>query len=150
MFFRNVLSRVLSRRPPVMQVGALCLHADRPEVLLITSRDTGRWIIPKGWPMPGRSLAEAAGQEAWEESGVRGTISPTEIGRYSYDKRQDRGFAIPVEVRVFPIEVRELAKNFPEVDERKRAWFAPEQAAELVDESGLKALLLTLDTKKRG
>lgn len=149
MFLRKALSRVLSRRPPAMQVGALCLRDEGREVLLISSRDTGRWIIPKGWPMPGLSLADAAMQEAWEESGVRGHVNQAEIGRYFYDKRQDRGFAIPVEVRVFPIEVDTLAKSFPEANERKRKWFSPEAAADLVDESGLKSLLKTLQPDLR-
>ena len=103
--FRERLARLLGRRPPEMQVAALCLRETTGEVLLVTSRGTGRWIVPKGWPMPGRSLAGAAMQEAWEEAGAKGRIGEAEIGRYHYDKAQDRGFAIPVEVRVFPLYV---------------------------------------------
>ena len=90
---RRGLARLLGARPPLLQVGAVCLDPATGRVLLITSRGTGRWIIPKGWPMPGRSLAEAALQEAWEEAGVRAKTGE-EMGSYHYDKDQDRGFAV--------------------------------------------------------
>ncbi|AGT07550.1 NUDIX hydrolase [Paracoccus aminophilus JCM 7686] len=141
---REKLGRMLGRRPSSLQVAALCVDPATGKVLLITSRGTGRWIIPKGWPMEGRTLGEAAAQEAWEEAGVRGTLSPDEIGSYRYDKLQDRGFAIPVEVKVFRIDVDALRRKFPEADQRNRDWFTPEHAAALVDESGLKKLLLSL------
>lgn len=139
--FRTIFARMLGLRPPAMQVAALCICPATSRVLLITSRGTGRWIIPKGWPMPGRSLAQAAMQEAWEESGVQGEVSETPIGRYHYDKEQDRSFAIPIDVRVFPVTVSALADDFPEAAQRKRQWFTPLEAAELVDETGLKQLL---------
>ena len=143
-FLRETLGRLIGRRPAALQVAALCLEKKTGRVLLITSRGTGRWIVPKGWPMEGRSLGEAAAQEAWEEAGVKGRLGASEIGRYRYDKVQDRGFAIPVEVRVFPIEVKDLATKFPEAAERRREWFPPEEAAALVDETGLRDLLLRL------
>ena len=139
--FRERLARLLGRRPPEMQVAALCLRETTGEVLLVTSRGTGRWIVPKGWPMPGRTLAEAAMQEAWEEAGVKGRIVQAEIGRYHYDKEQERGFAVPIEVRVFPLYVDDLDDRFPERGERKRRWFPPHEAAQLVAEAGLKRIL---------
>lgn len=142
--FRNRLARIIGKRPAEMQVAALCLNDRTGQVLLITSRGTGRWIVPKGWPMPGLSLAEAAMREAWEEAGVTGRIGQAEIGRYHYDKEQDRGFAVPVEVRVFPLYVEDLKGSFPERDERKRRWFAPPEAARMVAESGLKKILTGL------
>jgi 8-oxo-dGTP pyrophosphatase MutT (NUDIX family) len=141
---RRSLHMILGRRPPALQVGAICRKPESGEVLLITSRDTGRWVIPKGWPMEGRSLAHAALQEAWEEAGVRGRVGMTELGRFGYDKRQNSGFALPVEVALFPVEVMELADDYPEYEERHREWFAPERAAELVDETGLKQILQVL------
>lgn len=141
---RRMFSMVIGRRPPQMQVGALCVHPDTSNVLLITSRGTGRWVIPKGWPMEGRSLSGAAAQEAWEEAGVRGDISEQELGRYDYDKDQDEGFAIPVQVRVFRLKVLQMQDRFPEHDQRQREWFSPTDAAGLVSEPGLKRLLRTL------
>ncbi|RCW79433.1 NUDIX hydrolase [Paracoccus lutimaris] len=146
--FRNRLARLIGRRPLEMQVAALCLNEKSGEVLLVTSRGTGRWIVPKGWPMPGRSLADAAAQEAWEEAGVRGRVSQAEIGRYQYDKEQDRGFAIPVEVRVFPLYVEATQKAFPESEQRKRHWFTPAEAASKVAETGLQQILRSLPAAK--
>lgn len=130
-----------SRKPPAQQVGALCIDPGTGKVLLITSRGTGRWVIPKGWPMEGRSLAGAALQEAWEEAGMRGAISEKPIGSFGYDKILPRGSAIPVEVSVFVLRVDHIAKNYPERLQRHRKWFKPERAAKMVDEPGLKKLL---------
>lgn len=138
---RDLIGRLLGRRPPVLQVGALCMDPDTGRLLLITSRGTGRWIIPKGWPMSGRSAASAALREAWEEAGVHGTAQDTPVGHYNYDKRQARGLIIPIQVRVYLVHVTHLDDDFPEVAERTRQWFAPAEAADLVDEEGLKTLL---------
>lgn len=142
--WRRTLDLLLGRRPVLMQVGAVCRDPASGNVLLITSRDTGRWVIPKGWPMEGRSLASAAMQEAWEEGGVQGVVDPVETGRYSYGKVQDSGFSIPVEVRVFTVWVDRLADDFPESGQRRRRWFTPAKAAALVGEKGLKKLLRDL------
>ncbi|MDO5529523.1 MAG: NUDIX hydrolase [Paracoccus sp. (in: a-proteobacteria)] len=147
--FRERLTRLLGRRPATMQIGALCLDG-AGRVLLITSRGTGRWIIPKGWPMAGRSLSEAALQEAWEEAGVEGAVEPEPMGRYFYDKMHDSGFGVPVVVHVFRVSVSNLAEDFPEQGERRRAWFAPEDAAKLVAEDGLRELLSALPKPEAG
>lgn len=139
--FRRSLHMILGKRPPALQVGAICRQPQTGKVLLITSRDTGRWVIPKGWPMEGRSLAHAALQEAWEEAGVRGRVDMAEIGRFRYDKRQDSGFALPVEVALYPVQVLELADDYPEYDERQRQWFTPAEAADRVAETGLQRIL---------
>nr|WP_246184882.1 NUDIX hydrolase [Paracoccus aestuariivivens] len=141
------MGRLLGHKPPEIQVAALCMDSRKGKVLLVTSRGTGRWIVPKGWPMPGRSLADAAKQEAWEEAGVRGKVDQDAVGTYHYDKQQDRGFAIPVEVHVFVLEVDGLVDEFPEDSQRKRRWYSPERAAELVAETGLKKLLRALPAK---
>ncbi len=133
------------RRPPRLQVAALCWRPARSgagrEVLLITSRDTGRWIIPKGWPMRGRGAGGAALQEAWEEAGVRGELNETPVGRYHYDKIAKGGHPIPVETMVYAVRVTELAEEYPEVGQRRREWTAPAEAARRVREPELKSLL---------
>lgn len=141
---RNLLGRMLGRRPPALQVGALCIQPETGKVLLVTSRGTGRWIIPKGWPMDGRSVGGAALREAWEEAGVRGEVEETAFGRYSYDKKLTRGLSAPVEVQVHLVRVEGLDKNFPERKQRQRRWFTPDEAAGLVDEAGLARLLRRL------
>ena len=139
--------RPMLQRPPRLQVAALCYRkgADGKEVLLITSRGTGRWIIPKGWPMRGKDGAGAALQEAWEEAGVRrGRTDREVIGRYSYDKVQDEGWELPVETLVYPVAVEELSEEFPESDERQRRWVSPAEAANMVDEPELQEILRAL------
>lgn len=136
--------RPLLQRPPQLQVAALCCRdtGEGRQVLLITSRDTGRWIVPKGWLIPGKDAADAALQEAWEEAGVRASaIRPQSVGIYHYDKRLDEGYIAPVEVRVFRVDVAELSDIYPEVRERDRAWVSPAEAARRVDEAELKAIL---------
>ncbi|WP_211264801.1 NUDIX hydrolase [Litoreibacter arenae] len=132
------------RRPKRLQVAALCYRgrgADR-EVLLVTSRDSGRWIIPKGWPIRGLSSPEAAMQEAWEEAGVsKGRMNPKSIGTYSYDKTLRSGLPVPVETLVYPLAVDDLAEDFPESHERRRRWVSPADAAGMVRESELKTIL---------
>ncbi len=134
----------LLRRPRRAQVAALCYRGEGKdkEVLLITSRGTGRWILPKGWPMADKPAPQAAAQEAWEEAGVKdATLETTPIGQYSYDKELDNGTVTPCQATVFPLEVRELSDNFPESHERNRTWVRPNEAAEMVAEPGLKRLL---------
>lgn len=128
------------------QVAALCWRClgDQVEVLLITSRETGRWVLPKGWPMAGRSAAEAAGREAWQEAGVRGQIQTSPLGSYLYDKVIGPAKAKRCSVSVFAMEVVETKERFPEVDQRRRSWFDPITAAGLVAEPGLSVLLTTI------
>lgn len=125
------------------QIGALCwrMHRGKVEVLLITSRDTGRWVIPKGWPMQGLSPAEAAAIEAWEEAGVRGEINPDSIGGFAYDKVISPTQAIPCTVAVFALRVAALHTDFPERKQRRRKWFSAGKAAGKVAEAELRQLL---------
>lgn len=138
------LVRPMLRRPPERQVAALCYRdTDKGrQVLLITSRDTGRWILPKGWHMDGKKPSEAALQEAWEEAGVNDDAAlEGALGSFNYDKRLDEGYVAPVRVEVFGVRTDTLADVYPEAHERSRAWFSPTEAANLVAEPGLKSLL---------
>ncbi|MFV0409412.1 MAG: NUDIX hydrolase [Paracoccus sp. (in: a-proteobacteria)] len=141
---RDALGRVLGRRPLPLQVGAICRDPGSGQLLLITSRGTGRWIIPKGWPMTGRSAAEAALREAWEEAGVKGTVHSQPLGRYRYAKRHRRAMSTMLDVQVHLVDVEALADDFPEVHQRKRHWFPPQEAAGLIAEPELAALILAL------
>lgn len=128
------------------QYGALCWRAHRGqiEVLLITSRDTGRWVIPKGWPMGLLPPDIAAAQEAWEEAGVNGRVSGEPLGVYTYDKIVKLGEALPCAVTVYPLRVDRLTARFPERKERRRKWFAVAKAARKVAEPELRAMFLRL------
>lgn len=135
------------RRPPRVQIAALCHRTGEagPEVLMITSRETKRWIIPKGWPMHGTDAAGTALQEAWEEAGVKAeTRRPARIGRYRYDKVLDGGLPVATDVDVYAVAVEKLLDSYPEMDERERHWMTPEEAAERVDEEQLSELLRDL------
>lgn len=140
------------KRKARAQVAALCYRgtAKGTEVLLITSRESRRWILPKGWTMPGLSPAEAAAQEAWEEAGVKGKLPKGCAGLYRYDKVLETGTDLPVTVAVFPIEVKKLEEDFPEKGQRKRKWFSLKKASTRVQEPELKKLLRKFKVKKLG
>ena len=111
------------------------------EVMLVTSRETRRWVIPKGWPMKGRKPHASAAREALEEAGLVGRVGKTPIGTYHYDKRLKGGDAVPCSVDVFPLEVKSQRKRWPEQKERSVRWFAPGEAAEAVQESELRDII---------
>lgn len=125
------------------QHGALCwrMHRGGLQVLLVSSRDTGRWIIPKGWPIDGLSAPETALREAWEEAGVTGVADPMCLGLYSYDKVMGPDRTVPCIVTVYAVQVTRLRRRFPERKERRRKWFAPKKAAGKTDEPELRALI---------
>lgn len=139
--------RPLILRPQRVQVAALCLRetGEKSEVLLISSRGTGRWIVPKGWPIEGKDGAESAAQEAWEEAGVRARqISKKPVGSYSYDKILKHGTPQPITTNVYRIDVADMADDYPEAGQRKRCWMRPEEAANLVREPQLQKILRSL------
>lgn len=143
--------QLMFRRPAREQYGALCYRVKKKrsavEVLLITSRDTGRWVIPKGWPMDGKSAPAAAAREAWEEAGVKGVVGDESIGTYHYMKGLPQGLEVDCRVRVFPLAVDDICKNFPEKDQRRAEWVDCTEAAGRVQEPGLKTLILAFEQK---
>jgi 8-oxo-dGTP pyrophosphatase MutT (NUDIX family) len=112
------------------------------EVMLVSSRETKRWIIPKGWPMKGVKPHAAAAREAREEAGLEGKIGKQAIGSYGYGKRLIDGSVVPCRVEVFPLEVAKQRGSWPEKSERTTRWFALEEAAQAVEESDLGELIL--------
>jgi 8-oxo-dGTP pyrophosphatase MutT (NUDIX family) len=135
---------------PLPQFAALCwrMRRDKPQILLITSRDTGRWIIPKGWQAAGCDGPESAAQEAWEEAGVTGRIETQPVGIYGYDKVLSAEMLMPCAVTVYTLRVKALARHFPERAERRRKWFSAEKAARKVAEHDLRALLVAVASGK--
>ncbi len=125
------------------QVAALPVRRDENgdlQVLLVTSRETRRWVIPKGWPWPDRADHLAAAEEALEEAGVRGKPRKIAIGSFDYDKRLKDGDR-PIHVDIYLLVVTRELDKWPERRERTRAWFTPEAAADAVGEADLQALL---------
>ncbi|MDR6757015.1 8-oxo-dGTP pyrophosphatase MutT (NUDIX family) [Mycoplana sp. BE70] len=127
----------------LQQVGALPYRTNKDgslEVMLITSRETKRFTLPKGWRMKGKSDHKAARIEAMEEAGVEGKIARKSIGSYFYWKRIDRCF-IPVRVTVYPLQAKRTRSRWKERHQRLRKWLQPNDAALLVDEPELMTLL---------
>ena len=126
-----------------VQVAALPLTIGEDgvtRVLLLTSRETKRWVIPKGWPMKGRKPYEAAAQEALEEAGVTGQAKKKPIGTYTYFKRREAHFDV-CRVDVYLLVVKKQLKAWREKGQREARWFTLDEAADLVQEPGLIALL---------
>nr|WP_290442868.1 NUDIX hydrolase [Rhodovulum tesquicola] len=132
------------------QIAALPLRWDskgRVRVLMVTSRGTGRWVMPKGWRMDVSKPWRTAEIEALEEAGAIGHVGTEPIGRYRYDKILDNGSALPCRVEVFPMLVEQLKRDWKERSQRTRRWFKVSAAARRVDEPDLAALLLGLADK---
>ncbi len=125
------------------QVAALPWRGEREalRVLLVSSRETRRWVIPKGWPMKGRSDPEAAAQEAYEEAGLRGIVATGPLGDYGYLKRLKNGQAREVRVDVYAFEVTAQLESWPEQGQRTLEWMTPVEAALAVQEPELRDLI---------
>jgi 8-oxo-dGTP pyrophosphatase MutT (NUDIX family) len=128
---------------PFAQVGALPyrLTGGVIEVLLITSRDTGRWVIPKGWGMKNKTEPQAAAIEAEEEAGMKGVVGQRPIGAYHYSKTLKSGDQAVCHVTVYPLAVRRQVKKWKEQGQRRLQWFTPAEAATQVTEPELAALI---------
>lgn len=132
------------------QVAALPVRRNRQgarQVMLVTSRETRRWVIPKGWPHRGIADYAAAAKEAHEEAGVVGETRRKRIGKYRYHKRRSRD-VVEIDVNVYLLEVSEEKARWPEQHERKRAWFSLAAAAEAVEEEELKDIIATLESRE--
>jgi 8-oxo-dGTP pyrophosphatase MutT (NUDIX family) len=127
----------------MQQVAALCWrHKTVPEVLLVTTLSTRRWILPKGWPVKGMSLAQSAAHEAMEEAGVIGQVAEVPLGDYYYLKEKKDGSALPCRVSVFALRVTSHHRRFPEKGARDLLWLPMDAAARRVAEPSLRRVLL--------
>lgn len=129
--------------PVHRQLAALCYRtvATGREVLLVTS-STGRWILPKGWPITGMKPGQAALVEAWEEAGVRkGKVARKPLGAFMGSKFSVNGDEEPCLTQVYAVKVEKTLDVYPEVDRRDRVWVSLEQAQGMVLEDGLRAIL---------
>lgn len=150
---------LLGRKQPTLKLGAghktdvrtqfaaLCYRMvkDKPQILLITGRRSLRWILPRGWPMDGRSPSECAAIEAWEEAGASGRIHDQCIGVFAYSKFLGPERGVPCIAMVYALKVKSLSRDFPEAGQRKRKWLTPRKAAARVDEPELAQILRGFD-----
>lgn len=132
-----------------LQFAALCWRRRRGklQVLLVTSRRAKRWILPKGWPIDGKTPARCAQIEAWEEAGVQGSVQDRALGVFAYRKRGASG-PIPCMAMVYPLKVTALAKHYPEKGQRRRKWLSRKKAARLVEGEDLARLIANFDPRK--
>lgn len=133
----------LLRRPARLQIAALCYRVIDGvcEVLLVRTRDTGRWILPKGWPEPDRPAFETAVIEAYEEAGVRGLPDKRAYASFRSYKGLANGLRIRTRVLVFKIESTDVLQRFPEKGQRQVSWIPISEAIERADEPGVKKVL---------
>ena|SRR5947207_10968552 len=111
------------------------------QILLVTTLNTRRWIVPKGWPIPGLAPCDCAAAEAAEEAGVRGDVQPAPLGSFQYEKRQKSGDTLQCKVEVFAMEVQRQRHNWPEKGTREVCWCSVEEALARVGEPGLRRLI---------
>ncbi|WP_223861801.1 NUDIX hydrolase, partial [Geminicoccus harenae] len=137
---------------PRLQYGvlALRLRGSSADVLLITSRGTRRWIIPKGNPEKGRTGAEVGAIEAFEEAGLIGEVWTRPLGTYLSPKHLPSGRIVPCKIEVYRMDVEEVLDDWPEKGQRDRRWYSLDEAAMLVGEGGLVALMLEVNAELIG
>jgi 8-oxo-dGTP pyrophosphatase MutT (NUDIX family) len=152
---RRIGRREIRRKPPKRKIRpALRIqYAALPyrftpdaalEVLMVTSRRSKRWIIPKGWPIKGLRPAKSAAREAFEEAGVRGKVGAKSVGLFKYNKLLDEnGIEVSCEVKVFPLLVTRQSETWPELEQRLVQWVEPSKAVSLMREPKLKKLVAT-------
>lgn len=133
------------------QFAALCWrrNAGKVQVLLVTSRRRKRWIVPKGWPMEGKTPAQCAMVEAWEEAGVLGEANDTCLGVYSYERLRGEDDTMPCLALLYPVAVKKLKAKFPEARDRRRKWVSRKKAAKMVKHRELGKLITGFKPPKK-
>jgi 8-oxo-dGTP pyrophosphatase MutT (NUDIX family) len=140
-----------SQKTRFHQVAALPWRIDDDgelRVVLVTSRERGRWILPKGWPIRGLDDADAAATEAMEEAGLVGRVARKAFGRFAYVKRFP-GRAETVTVDVYPLRVERQLELWPEKGQREIRWYTPGEAAANAGDKGVAELVLRFATGAR-
>lgn len=133
----------------LQQSGAICTREAESgkEVLLITSRDTGRWVIPKGTIEKHEDARHTAEREAKEEAGIAGKLSKKPLGYYSYVKGKEGVACI---VAVYLLDMEKAKGDFPEANARQLEWISPLEASRRVDEPELRGLFIKIATTEGG
>ncbi len=146
------LASLMKEGKHIEQFAAIC-HRERDdgstEVLLITTRETGRWTVPKGWAIKGFKAHEVAERESWEEAGVVGKARKKPFGHFTYVKTLKSGRKVASFVQVHLVCVDTVEESFPELGQRERVWVTPTEAASMVPEPELKHLLASVIGKAK-
>jgi 8-oxo-dGTP pyrophosphatase MutT (NUDIX family) len=135
---------IAAKKPASAQYAALPfrVNGESVEILLITSRRTRRWIVPKGWPIEGLGPAQSAAREALEEAGISGEVDKAPVGNFHYLKETKRGTSVPCRVELFALKVTRQHRTWMEKEEREQRWFPLGEAARSVGEPQLRRLIL--------
>ena len=136
----------MKRKKDFIQYGALpfVIKDGQPLVLLVTSRETRRWVIPKGWPEKNLAPHAVAAREAYEEAGLVGKARKRPLATFRYEKRLKSGETVQCAVKTYLFDVTTELDEWPEKAERERRWMGPAEAALLVTEIGLIQILMKL------
>ncbi len=137
------------KRGKLVQYAALVyrMRDGKVQVLLVTSRKSQNWILPKGSPIANLKPHQTAAQEAWEEAGVKGRADKKCLGRFRFD-RQGRGNRRQLCVGlVYPLQAKKLARNFPEAGQRQRKWLSPKKAARRIANPELSEIVRSFDPR---
>lgn len=105
-------------------------------LVLITSRKSERWIIPKGYVEKGLTPAESAAKEAYEEAGLIGVVHHKEAGQYRYSK-----FGKLFSVQVYPLFIETMLDEWDEMHDRRRKLVTPSEAIEMVCHEDLRRII---------
>lgn len=129
-----------------LQYAAICYRSSKTahgyEVLIVTGRNSGRWILPRGWPIAGKAPHQVAEREAFEEAGIKGKAEKQPIGHYTYAKQLGDGRVAPCMVEVYAIKVDKIVKDYKEHGQRQRRWVSLIEAQNLVEEPELQSLFI--------
>jgi 8-oxo-dGTP pyrophosphatase MutT (NUDIX family) len=133
-----------SARCDTRPIRGFAIQVEQTRTEVVTSRETRRWIIPKGWPQKGKTPHRSAAREAFEEAGVVGTVGRRPIRSFAYRKRVKSGHVVACEVQVFPLKVKRQRKRWPERRQREVKWLSAKEAANTVREPKLAAIIRRL------
>ncbi len=125
----------------VAQAAAICLRdgaGGGAEVLLIASRGTGEWWLPKGHIESGETSRDTARREAFEEAGVLGEAEQEVIGSFRYRKPLiDAVYCVEVHL----LRVQGQAEVVAAGETRRMRWVPLALAARVVGNRELAGLL---------
>ena len=132
----------------LFQVAAIPFkyEPDSLKVLLLTTRKTGKWIVPKGWPIEGLNFSQSAEQEALEEAGVKGLISKHPIGDFIYHKKIAPRRKVPCTVLTYGLHVTDQMSEWIEKGQREILWCSLLGAAKKVKNTGLRDIFQNIST----
>ncbi len=112
------------------------------EILLITTSNARLWIVPKGWPIEGRTPSESAAQEALEEAGLEGEIAAEPLGSFRHHKQAKSGETILCTVYLYPMEVTSQRESWPEKHLRESRWYSVQEALHRIKNPNLRRLIM--------